>query len=149
MRGVWQQCGPEFDGSAAAISWCLSFPDAAIPHGGTMAKNSLRDKLEGDELDLSMMSLTEVPVKEIVSETKPVQDFLSYLVKRFLFGFLSRLSVVNLPGTCCLISTHDAFVLRRRLQHKFDLVPIELNKLVVTKCVLEKASENINRSVSA
>lgn len=30
-----------------------------------MAKNSLRDKLDGDELDLSMMSLTEVPVKEI------------------------------------------------------------------------------------
>lgn len=32
-----------------------------------MAKNSLRDKLEGDELDLSMMSIAEVPVKEIVS----------------------------------------------------------------------------------
>lgn len=33
-----------------------------------MAKNNLRDKLDGNELDLSMMSLTEVPVKEIVSK---------------------------------------------------------------------------------
>ena len=32
-----------------------------------MSKNNLRDKLDGDELDLSMMSLTEIPVKEIVS----------------------------------------------------------------------------------
>ncbi|KAG7155044.1 leucine-rich repeat-containing protein 59-like [Homarus americanus] len=32
-----------------------------------MAKNNLRDKLDGNELDLSMMSLVEVPVKEIAA----------------------------------------------------------------------------------
>ncbi|KAK8736201.1 hypothetical protein OTU49_004866 [Cherax quadricarinatus] len=32
-----------------------------------MEKNTLRDKLDGNELDLSMMSLTEVPVKEIAA----------------------------------------------------------------------------------
>lgn len=32
-----------------------------------MAVNNIRDKLDGDELDLSMMSLKEVPLKEIVS----------------------------------------------------------------------------------
>lgn len=40
----------------------------SAPHSLAMAKNSLRDKLEGDELDLSMMSIAEVPVKEIVSD---------------------------------------------------------------------------------
>ena len=33
------------------------------------AKNSLRDKLEDDVLDLSLMQLYEVPVEEIVRET--------------------------------------------------------------------------------
>lgn len=32
------------------------------------AKNNLRDKLEDDVLDLSLMQLTDVPVNEIVSE---------------------------------------------------------------------------------
>ena len=32
-----------------------------------MPKESIKDKLEGKELDLSLSSLTTVPVKEIVS----------------------------------------------------------------------------------
>lgn len=41
------------------------------------AKNDLRDKLEGDYLDLSMMSLTEVPVKEIAALPRAVKIDLS------------------------------------------------------------------------
>jgi hypothetical protein len=32
-----------------------------------LAKNALRDKLEDEVLDLSLMQFTEVPVEEIVS----------------------------------------------------------------------------------
>lgn len=32
---------------------------------------SLRDKVDGNELDLSLSNLTEVPVKELVSNTEP------------------------------------------------------------------------------
>ena len=32
-----------------------------------MPKDNLKDKLEGNELDLSLNNLTEVPVKELVS----------------------------------------------------------------------------------
>lgn len=40
-------------------------------------KNDLRDKLEGDYLDLSMMSLTEVPVKEIAALPRALKIDLS------------------------------------------------------------------------
>ena len=36
------------------------------------AKNSLRDKLEDDVLDLSLMQLIEVPVEEIVSSASVI-----------------------------------------------------------------------------
>ncbi|KAK7063103.1 Leucine rich repeat containing 59 [Halocaridina rubra] len=42
-----------------------------------MSKNGLRKKVEGDELDLSMLSLTEVPVKEIASVPKATKIDLS------------------------------------------------------------------------
>ena len=32
-----------------------------------MSKESLKDKLDGNELDLSLSNLTKVPVKELVS----------------------------------------------------------------------------------
>ena len=32
-----------------------------------MSRSDFKDKLDGDELDLSVMNLSEVPLKEIVS----------------------------------------------------------------------------------
>lgn len=59
-----------------------------------MTKNSLRDKLEGDELDLSMMSLAEVPVKEIVSESQPSA--------RLFVMFGRKVSLASCPRRPCL-----------------------------------------------
>lgn len=62
-----------------------------------MAKNSLRDKLDGDELDLSMLRLTEVPVKEIVSlEIRRCVLLLSpssFLGVYYVFVLVSRVKV--------------------------------------------------------
>ena len=49
--------------------------------------NSLRDKLEDNQLDLSLSQLTEVPVQEIVSVFFGV---LTILVYHRLFIFLSE-----------------------------------------------------------
>ena len=37
--------------------------------------NSLRDKLEDNQLDLSLLQLTEVPVQEIVSPIESIFEF--------------------------------------------------------------------------
>lgn len=102
-RTVWQHCPPEFDGSAAAISWFSSFFGVPHLHFSRMAKNSLRDKLEGDELDLSMMSFTEVPVKEIVSERPSLRGFMYIYVHRFVTRFISKPVFIRYsqPGVGC------------------------------------------------
>lgn len=57
-------------------------------------KNDLRDKLEGDYLDLSMMSLTEVPVKEIAA------------LPRALKIDLSSNNLTSLPDNFCSALGH-------------------------------------------
>lgn len=75
-----------------------------------MAKNNLRDKLDGDELDLSMMSLTEVPVKDIVSEGK---------FKRACFGIycyrshLKAYQIVKVKSQCIKKKKNSRYFLQR------------------------------------
>lgn len=97
--GVVLWCGARLATVAASLTArrpAVCHPAATTLHNGTMAKNSLRDKLEGDELDLSMMSLTEVPVKEIVSWAK--------VRKRFLYLVWSKVSLwlaFSAVSACC------------------------------------------------
>lgn len=52
-----------------------------------MAVGNIKDKLEGNELDLSMMSLKEVPLKEIVS-------YKGYLFTSYFFYFNSIIIII-------------------------------------------------------
>ena len=42
-------------------------------------KTSLRDKLDEDVLDLSLMQMSEVPVTEIVSKAKTLENYLELI----------------------------------------------------------------------
>ena len=42
-------------------------------------KTSLRDKLDEDVLDLSLMQMSEVPVTEIVSTVKTLENYLELI----------------------------------------------------------------------
>ena len=48
-----------------------------------MPKESLKDKLEGNELDLSMSELQTIPVKEIVSKCLYYRPLMLCLVGKF------------------------------------------------------------------
>lgn len=95
-----------------------------------MAKNSLRDKLEGDELDLSMMSLTEVPVKEIVSRTKPSRRF-------FCRVWSEDSSWLPFSGASCWPAsrvtsqdyTQDSVIPGERRKKHFGHLPVERYKM--------------------
>lgn len=56
-----------------------------------MPKDNLKDKLEGNELDLSLSNLSVVPVKELVSEMKETKKILQPYTKlqTSCFGFVT------------------------------------------------------------
>lgn len=72
-------------------------PDLDRAPLGTMARAAastvkgvnLRDKLEGNELDLSLSDLSEVPVKELVSTPPPAAKGLMRSSRRAAKGFMS------------------------------------------------------------
>ena len=62
-------------------------------------KTSLRDKLDEDVLDLSLMQMSEVPVTEIVSTVKTLENYLelifSYKDVKRKFNYFSFQSNVD------------------------------------------------------
>lgn len=67
------------NGLSASLS-CKSEPRAAARSAGVIMTKAgskggnLRDKLDGNELDLSLSDLNEVPVKELVSTVPEAQE---------------------------------------------------------------------------
>ncbi|XP_013378891.1 leucine-rich repeat-containing protein 59, partial [Lingula anatina] len=105
-----------------------------------MPKENLKDKLEGNELDLSLSNLDTVPVKELVALPKATRldlscnqikslpdDFctkLNYLVKIDL----SKNSLTEIPSNIGLL---------QKLEH-LDLLGNQLTTLPVGMCYLKK-----------
>ena len=60
-------------------------------------KTSLRDKLDEDVLDLSLMQMSEVPVTEIVSTVKTLENYLELIFKdvKRMFNYFSFQSNVD------------------------------------------------------
>lgn len=98
------------------------------------AKNSLKDKLEDDELDLSMMQYTDVPVKEIeqlgpkVLTVNLSHNLLSYLPPTF--PFLTHLTKLDLSKNQ-LVELPENFGQLKSLR-SLDLYANQLVKLPVS-----------------
>ncbi|XP_063590112.1 leucine-rich repeat-containing protein 59-like [Penaeus indicus] len=105
-----------------------------------MAKNNLRDKLEGNELDLSMMSLTEIPVKEIAALPRATKidlsnNQLTSLPSNFAIA-LTNVTRVDLSSNK-LKDLPSNIHLLQNLQY-LDLYNNQLTDLPVTFCQLRK-----------
>ena len=70
----------------------------------TMPKDSLKDKLEGNELDLSLNNLDTVPVRELVCLFDIYVDF-ALFVHRTFFSKYSYVYMVKCVTDCTLLST--------------------------------------------
>lgn len=103
-----------------------------------MTKNGLRNKLEGDELDLSMLNLTEVPVKEIASLPRATKVDLSnnqLLTLPFEFApSLPHITRLDL-GSNKLGALPENLDLLTNLRH-LDLYNNQLTELPVSLCNL-------------
>jgi len=99
-----------------------------------MAKNSLRDKLEDDELDLSMMQYTEVPVREIEQlGGKVLKVNLSHNMLQMLpptFPLLSQLTKLDLSKNQ-LVELPENFGQLKSLK-SLDLYANQLERLPVS-----------------
>ncbi|KAK4302598.1 hypothetical protein Pmani_025321 [Petrolisthes manimaculis] len=103
-----------------------------------MAKNSLRDKLEGDELDLGMLRWTEVPVKEIAALPRATKidlssNELTSLPSNFAqsLGHVTRLEL----GSNKIKELPQNFYKLQNLRH-LDLYNNQLTDLPLTFCQL-------------
>ena len=67
--------------------------------GGGGGKNPLRDKLEEDILDLSLMQLQEVPVNDIVSKLLFDRSLVYVFHYFFFFFFLGSFDERHDPGS--------------------------------------------------
>ena len=72
-----------------------------------MPKDSLKDKLEGNELDLSLNNLDTVPVKELVCLFDIYVDF-ALFVHRTFFSKYSYVYIVKCVTDCTLLSMPSA-----------------------------------------
>ncbi|XP_042859302.1 leucine-rich repeat-containing protein 59-like [Penaeus japonicus] len=105
-----------------------------------MAKNNLRDKLDGDELDLSMMSLTEVPVKDIAALPRATKIDLSNNQLTILpSNFATALSNITRVD----LSSNKLKELPSNINHLqnlqyLDLYNNQLTDLPVTFCQLRR-----------
>lgn len=102
-------------------------------------KNDLRDKLEGDYLDLSMMNLTEVPVKEIAAIPRAVKiDLSSNQLTTLPDNFASSLGhIVQLElGSNKLQKLPNNIQLLKNLKH-LDLYNNQLTDLPLSICQLK------------
>lgn len=103
-----------------------------------MAKNSLRDKLEGDELDLSMMSIAEVPVKEIAALPRATKiDLSSNQLTSLPSSFAQNLgNIVHLDlGSNKIKELPSNFFKLKKLKH-LDLYNNQLTDLPLSFCQL-------------
>ncbi|KAG0728463.1 Leucine-rich repeat-containing protein 59 [Chionoecetes opilio] len=103
-----------------------------------MAKNTLRDKLEGDELDLSMMSIVEIPVKEISALPRATKiDLSSNQLTALPTTFAQNLSnTTHLElGSNKIKEIPSNFFKLRKLKH-LDLYNNQLTDLPLSFCQL-------------
>ncbi|XP_071552905.1 uncharacterized protein [Panulirus ornatus] len=103
-----------------------------------MAKNHLRDKLTDNELDLSMMNLTEVPVKEIAALPKATKiDLSNNQLTTLPSSFAQSLgNITHLElGSNKLKEIPDNFFKLQNLKH-LDLYNNQLANLPVSFCQL-------------
>ncbi|XP_076042635.1 uncharacterized protein LOC143026325 [Oratosquilla oratoria] len=103
-----------------------------------MTKNDLRDKLDGDELDLALLNLSEVPVKEIAALPRAVKiDLSNNQLSSLPLSFAKQLShITRLElGSNKLTELPSNFGNLKNLRH-LDLYNNKLEDLPVSLCQL-------------
>jgi len=102
-------------------------------------KNDLRDKLEGDYLDLSMMNLTEVPVKEIAALPRAVKiDLSSNQLTSLPDNFASSLGhIVQLELGSNKLKTLPSNIQNLKNLKHLDLYNNQLTDLPLNLCQLK------------